>query len=98
MLVNVCIYRSETSEKASKTKGMKWGLSFAKNRKQSSKGVMEGAPLTQEGICQAYQLIEFLKQDESKSKLKTFYQKHLLHVWFNFQTSCKRVFSEEPAN
>lgn len=26
---------------------------------------MEGAPLTQEGICQVYQLIEFLKKEQS---------------------------------
>lgn len=34
-------------------------------KKPKNKGVMDGAPLTQEGICQAYQLIEFLKQEQS---------------------------------
>lgn len=30
---------------------------------------MEGLPLTQEGICQVYQLIEYLKSGDSKSKI-----------------------------
>ncbi|XP_059478540.1 rho GTPase-activating protein 19 isoform X1 [Neocloeon triangulifer] len=52
-------------EKSAKPKAVKWGLgTFTKGRKQSTtKGVMEGAPLTQEGICQVYQLIEFLKSE-----------------------------------
>lgn len=33
---------------------------------------MEGAPLTQEGICQVYQLIEFLKKEQSMFKNKVF--------------------------
>ncbi|XP_044738330.1 rho GTPase-activating protein 19 [Chrysoperla carnea] len=49
---NECI-----SEKA---KFKKWGL-FPK--KSKCRGVMEGAPLTQEGICQVYQLIEFLSKE-----------------------------------
>ena len=32
----------------------------------SNRGVMEGAPLTQEGVCQAYQLIQFLNKEKSK--------------------------------
>jgi len=28
---------------------------------------MEGAPLTQEGICQVYQLIEFLSKEQSNT-------------------------------
>lgn len=30
--------------------------------KASSKGVMEGAPLTMEGVCQVFQIIEYLKR------------------------------------
>lgn len=36
-----------------------------KKDKCSVKGVMDGAPITQEGICQVYQLIDFLSQEES---------------------------------
>ncbi|KAJ8962003.1 hypothetical protein NQ314_005785 [Rhamnusium bicolor] len=39
----------------------KWAL-VPFGKKSKSRGVMEGAPLTQEGICQVYQLIEFLKK------------------------------------
>lgn len=42
---------------------------------------MEGAPLTQEGICQAYQLIEFLKKEQSMFILKVSPQ-HSLVVAF----------------
>ncbi|CAH1119292.1 unnamed protein product [Phaedon cochleariae] len=34
-------------------------------KKSKFRGVMEGAPLTQEGICQVYQLIEFLKKEDN---------------------------------
>jgi len=30
---------------------------------------MEGAPLTQEGICQVYQLIEFLGKEQSNARV-----------------------------
>ncbi|XP_074042192.1 rho GTPase-activating protein 19 isoform X2 [Leptinotarsa decemlineata] len=47
-----------------KGKLKKWNLApFFKKAK--FRGVMEGAPLTQEGICQVYQLIEFLKKEEN---------------------------------
>lgn len=32
----------------------------------SSKGVMEGAPLTQEGVCQVFQLIHYLNKENSE--------------------------------
>ncbi|KAJ8985780.1 hypothetical protein NQ317_014433 [Molorchus minor] len=35
-------------------------------RKLKNRGVMEGAPLTQEGICQVYQLIEFLRKEQTE--------------------------------
>lgn len=63
---NECI-----SEKA---KFKKWGL-FPK--KSKCRGVMEGAPLTQEGICQVYQLIEFLSKEPSKFSLLKFNNSYL---------------------
>lgn len=47
-----------------KSKLKKWNL-VSSAKKPKNKGVMDGAPLTQEGICQAYQLIEFLKKEQS---------------------------------
>jgi len=35
--------------------------------KCATKGVMEVAPLTQEGICQVYQLTEFLSKEQSNT-------------------------------
>jgi len=52
-----------TIEEKSKIKPIKW--SFMKKDKCSVKGVMDGAPITQEGICQVYQLIDFLSKEES---------------------------------
>jgi len=58
------IFRGDGSvEEKSKIKPIKW--SFMKKDKCSVKGVMDGAPITQEGICQVYQLIDFLSQKES---------------------------------
>lgn len=51
------------TEEKSKIKPIKW--SFMKKEKCPVKGVMDGAPITQEGICQVYQLINFLSQEES---------------------------------
>ncbi|XP_046385596.1 uncharacterized protein LOC124155638 isoform X2 [Ischnura elegans] len=49
-----------------KSRILKWNLlPFSKKSKAQSKGVMEGAPLTQEGICQVYQLIEYLSKEQS---------------------------------
>lgn len=36
---------------------------------------MDGAPLTHEGICQVYQLIEFLRKESSKCNLNVIYAK-----------------------
>lgn len=47
-----------------KNKLKKWAL-VPFNKKSKSRGTMEGAPLTHEGICQVYQLIEFLKKEQS---------------------------------
>ncbi|XP_050421018.1 rho GTPase-activating protein 19 isoform X2 [Adelges cooleyi] len=52
-----------TVEEKSKIKPIKW--SFMKKDKCPVKGVMDGAPITQEGICQVYQLIDFLSQEEN---------------------------------
>jgi len=58
------MFRGEcTVEEKSKIKPIKW--SFMKKDKCSVKGVMDGAPITQEGICQVYQLIDFLSKEES---------------------------------
>lgn len=58
------IFRGDCSvEEKSKIKPIKW--SFMKKEKCPVKGVMDGAPITQEGICQVYQLIDFLSQEES---------------------------------
>ncbi|PSN46208.1 hypothetical protein C0J52_13145 [Blattella germanica] len=55
-----------TSEKAKSKLLQKWNfVPFSKKGKYTSKGVMEGAPLTQEGICQVYQLIEFLSKEQN---------------------------------
>ncbi|KAJ9581003.1 hypothetical protein L9F63_023814, partial [Diploptera punctata] len=54
------------SEKAKTSLLQKWNfVPFAKKGRNTSKGVMEGAPLTQEGICQVYQLIEFLSKEQN---------------------------------
>ncbi|RZC31864.1 RhoGAP domain containing protein, partial [Asbolus verrucosus] len=47
-----------------KNKLKKWCI-VPFNKKSKSRGIMEGAPLTQEGICQVYQLIEFLKKEQN---------------------------------
>jgi len=58
------MFRGDCSvEEKSKTKPIKW--SFMKKDKCPVKGVMDGAPITQEGICQVYQLIDFLSKEES---------------------------------
>ncbi|XP_044263140.1 rho GTPase-activating protein 19 isoform X4 [Tribolium madens] len=46
-----------------KTRLKKWSL--VPFNKKKSKGALDGAPLTQEGICQVYQLIEFLKKEQN---------------------------------
>ncbi|CAG2059294.1 unnamed protein product [Timema podura] len=55
---------SECVTEKSKFRPLKWGLvPFKRGNKCPSKGIMEGVPLTQEGICQVYQLIEFLSRE-----------------------------------
>lgn len=65
--INIVIFqlnRGDGSvEEKSKIKPIKW--SFMKKEKCPVKGVMDGAPITQEGICQVYQLIDFLSKEES---------------------------------
>lgn len=56
-----------------------------------SRGVLDGAPLTQEGICQVYQLIEFLKKEQSISVEKKCYYL-LIVVYFRYQN--RRYFSK----
>lgn len=47
-----------------KGKAKKWNfVPFSK--KYKNRGIMEGAPLTQEGICVVYQLIEYLKKESN---------------------------------
>ena len=41
----------------------------------SNKGVMEGAPLTQEGVCQVFQIIEYLKRPNNL-RLEGIFRKH----------------------
>ncbi|XP_021919562.1 uncharacterized protein LOC110829787 isoform X2 [Zootermopsis nevadensis] len=56
----------ECSSEKAKSRLQKWGfVPFSKKGKCVVKGVMEGAPLTQEGICQVYQLIEFLSKEQN---------------------------------
>lgn len=51
-----------------------------KRDKCSVKGVMDGAPITQEGICQVYQLIDFLSKEES------------LYAYYLFMIHVKKIF------
>lgn len=51
-----------------------------KRDKCSVKGVMDGAPITQEGICQVYQLIDFLSKEES------------LYTNYFFMINIKKIF------
>ncbi|KAF5273462.1 hypothetical protein FQA39_LY07479 [Lamprigera yunnana] len=45
----------------------KWSLIPFNKKPKCYKGVMDGVPLTQEGICQVYQLIEFLRKEQNIS-------------------------------
>lgn len=56
----------ETDLLTDKSKLKKWGLG-AFGKKIKTKCIAEGTPLTQEGICQVYQLIEFLKKEQNIS-------------------------------
>lgn len=41
---------------------------------------MDGAPITQEGICQVYQLIDFLSKEESMHFLYFVYVTFILYI------------------
>lgn len=57
---------TEYQPEKEKCRSVKWGfVPFSKKLRPPIKGVMEGAPLTQEGICQVYQLIEFLSREDN---------------------------------
>lgn len=72
LFLYILTFRGECSiEEKSKTKPIKW--SFMKKEKCPVKGVMDGAPITQEGICQVYQLIDFLSQEESMYTFLLYY-------------------------
>lgn len=43
---------------------------------------MDGAPLTQEGICQVYQLIEYLGKEPSKFSEHIFRSYYFLNAMF----------------
>ncbi|XP_067001017.2 rho GTPase-activating protein 19 [Anabrus simplex] len=63
---NVPFICYDCAAEKTKYRPSKWTFTpFAKKPKSSSKGVMEGAPLTLEGICQVYQLIEFLSKEDN---------------------------------
>lgn len=47
---------------------------------------MEGAPLTQEGICQVYQLIDFLSKEQSNAR-KTSILWAFLYLLFMFSVN-----------
>ncbi|PNF26273.1 hypothetical protein B7P43_G02660 [Cryptotermes secundus] len=58
--------RCECASEKARSRLQKWGfVPFSKKGKCAVKGVMEGAPLTQEGICQVYQLIDFLSKEQN---------------------------------
>jgi len=50
-----CSFLYDKQEKESKVK-----KAFTPMKKKSTKGVMDGVPLTQEGVCQVYQIVEYL--------------------------------------
>ncbi|XP_071523279.1 uncharacterized protein RhoGAP54D isoform X1 [Panulirus ornatus] len=55
------------TQSAEQTSGRRWQLTPLIRRlgltSSVNKGVMEGAPLTQEGVCQVFQLIHYLNKD-----------------------------------
>ena len=78
------VYETTTpSSTPSKSKGIFSASATPRRSKNSSnayKGVMEGAPLTMEGVCQVSQIIEYLKRNlhieglfRSVKKNSTFY-------------------------
>lgn len=70
----ICCFSCDGASEKTKSRLQKWGfVPFCKKGKCAIKGVMEGAPLTQEGICQVYQLIEFLGKEQSNTHVKPLY-------------------------
>ncbi len=43
---------------------------------QAFKGVMEGLPLTMEGVCQIFQLIHFLSRSQEHLRVEGLFRKH----------------------
>lgn len=82
-------FRNDTFTEKSKIK--KWNI-VPFNKKLKLRGIMEGLPLTQEGICQVYQLIEYLKSGDSKSK---FFTSNCVLECFILQTLKVREYLEE---
>lgn len=59
------VYDSRNEAFSEKIKIKKWNL-VPFSKKLRFRGIPEGVPLTQEGVCHVYQLIEYLKTDDSK--------------------------------
>ena len=67
-ICTICCFSCDCASEKTKSRLQKWGfVPFSKKGKCATKGIMEGAPLTQEGICQVYQLIEFLSKEQSNA-------------------------------
>ncbi|KAB0802906.1 hypothetical protein PPYR_05092 [Photinus pyralis] len=58
---------TEEDALSEKSKLRKWSFIPFNKKSKICRGIMDGIPLTQEGICQVYQLIEFLKQEPNIS-------------------------------
>ena len=74
------VYEATPSSTPSKSKGIFSASATPRRSKNSSnayKGVMEGAPLTMEGVCQVSQIIEYLKRN--------------LHIEGLFRSVVKRI-------
>lgn len=41
---------------------------------------MDGAPITQEGICQVYQLIDFLSREESMYIIFVYFHLYIINI------------------
>lgn len=67
---HVSFCRCDVQSVEQNTSGRRWQLTpLIKKLGRTAapvKGVMEGAPLTQEGVCQAFQLIHYLNKDSSR--------------------------------
>ena len=73
-ICTICCFSCDCASEKTKSRLQKWVfVPFSKKGKCATKGVMEGAPLTQEGICQVYQLIEFLSKEQSNTHVEPLY-------------------------